>query len=530
MPTRLVDCNPSKDGHFPGNFVRVIETANFTDKQRSKPYLTLSHCWGRADCLKLKTSNYDRLVSKGLPKTELPRLYRDCVLAAHEMRCRYIWIDSLCIIQEGDSGKDWNHEVTLMNDVYLRSFCNIAAADCSDANESLFSTRDPATFAPGQLSIPISDGQSWDVFVFSPSFWKWEVEGSILNSRAWVLQERVSSPCVLYFGHNQIFFECQEFSASETFPLGIPDESKTLPVPDTIKSIGRNSLFKATTLGREVKNSGWRDAVEAYSQCNLTYPSDKLPAFAAMSKMWTQIFKDEYVCGLLRRHMEHQLVWNVNNEGPPLPRPKEYRAPSWSWVAPNGKVEASLYYRDAVILVKVLNWHLDYKNPADVWTSQITGGWLEIECSLLRVRLVRKRFDRDDHIMDLSVVPYHSDESQTGRIANTSDSNDDDDILPRHGIWFDAEHDGNFDKQNAEGSLFLMPTWANSIEPEARLRQSKCLLLQLVDMDKGTYSRLGLVILQMNLWRLVRWQKSEPGRDGFPCIKFEQGKHIIRII
>jgi hypothetical protein len=70
---------------------------------------------------------------------------------------RHIWIDSLCIIQEGDNSADWNHEVTLMGDVYRKSYCNLAAGAAVDGDFSLFNTRKPMA-----LCFPIRDRAAHD--------------------------------------------------------------------------------------------------------------------------------------------------------------------------------------------------------------------------------------------------------------------------------------------------------------------------------------------------------------------------------
>ena len=51
---------------------------------------------------------------------------------------KYIWIDSLCIIQEGDEMKDWVHEASLMQQVYSNSTINISALGATDGSKGLF--------------------------------------------------------------------------------------------------------------------------------------------------------------------------------------------------------------------------------------------------------------------------------------------------------------------------------------------------------------------------------------------------------
>ncbi|KAF2743995.1 hypothetical protein M011DRAFT_409399, partial [Sporormia fimetaria CBS 119925] len=88
-------------------------------------YVTVSHCWGKAKTLELCTSNYERLQS-GITVRELPQLYRDCVLVTRRLGFDYLWIDSLCILQ--DSTEDWEHEARDMGDIYRGSIVRIAAA------------------------------------------------------------------------------------------------------------------------------------------------------------------------------------------------------------------------------------------------------------------------------------------------------------------------------------------------------------------------------------------------------------------
>lgn len=54
---------------------------------------------------------------------------------------RFIWIDSLCIIQ--DSQDDWLHESSRMGDVYRNSVLTIAASTAAEGGGGLYTDRDP---------------------------------------------------------------------------------------------------------------------------------------------------------------------------------------------------------------------------------------------------------------------------------------------------------------------------------------------------------------------------------------------------
>lgn len=65
--------------------------------------------------------------------SELPKTFANAVFVTRQMGVGFLWIDSLCIMQ--DSLSDWEQEASIMSDVYRGSLCNIAATGSSHANE-----------------------------------------------------------------------------------------------------------------------------------------------------------------------------------------------------------------------------------------------------------------------------------------------------------------------------------------------------------------------------------------------------------
>jgi hypothetical protein len=58
---------------------------------------------------------------------------------ARKLHVRYLWIDSLCIIQ--DDTEDWRTESLRMDQVYKNALLNIAATAASDSRRGLFYSR-----------------------------------------------------------------------------------------------------------------------------------------------------------------------------------------------------------------------------------------------------------------------------------------------------------------------------------------------------------------------------------------------------
>lgn len=107
-------------------------------------YVTLSHSWGSHENqpLALRESNSGTLLSnRGIRLGELPKTYREAILfAARIQNVGWIWIDSLCIIQnDGDvDNMDWRHESSDMQRVYRESFLNISATVSFHSGEGLY--------------------------------------------------------------------------------------------------------------------------------------------------------------------------------------------------------------------------------------------------------------------------------------------------------------------------------------------------------------------------------------------------------
>jgi len=92
---------------------------------RSAPqYLTLSYCWGGDVKSKLTRKTYDAMKG-GIDVQRLPPNFRDAIRLTRALGYQYIWIDSLCIIQ--DDQDDWAQESVLIIKVYAHARCTLSA-------------------------------------------------------------------------------------------------------------------------------------------------------------------------------------------------------------------------------------------------------------------------------------------------------------------------------------------------------------------------------------------------------------------
>lgn len=173
--------------------------------------------------LTLAKSSYTTFVEHGIPVELFRRTLRDAMDITRRLGYRYIWIDSLCIIQ--DSSEDWAVEALTMKDVYGNTSCNIAAS--GEPGHSCFVKRNPLNFFPCYLSRRQWNDKN-DVYAFrhySANLDPMEDDngGPPHLRRGWVVQEKLLSNRVIYMGNPQIYWECARYRRSEG--LSVMEES-----------------------------------------------------------------------------------------------------------------------------------------------------------------------------------------------------------------------------------------------------------------------------------------------------------------
>lgn len=278
MPTRLLALGEG--------FLRLEMTTGWDAEYRPQ-YATLSHCWGGVDFLKLTTTTLE-LFKKSMPLEQLTKTFRDTIAVVRKLGIPYLWIDSLCIIQ--NSSEDWETEATLMSSVYGSSTITIAAAGAVNGNSGLF-LQPERYVGKVHIDVPTDSGaQGWDIGI--PSIHETSVSKSALSKRAWAIQERLLSPRILYFTDKELFWECGSLLACESFPERLPAEC----------------CWSSYFLKKGQSFSGtWPIVVQLYTQANLTFGSDKLVAISGVARIAQKENNDNYLAGMWRNEMEAQL-------------------------------------------------------------------------------------------------------------------------------------------------------------------------------------------------------------------------------
>lgn len=345
LPTRLIDTG-DKDAADP-NHLSIAETSTFSGSVRQGiSYLALSHCWGkRGPSLRLTRDN-KAILEGGFSIDDLPRTFRDAVNTTRRLGFRYIWIDSLCIIQDDED--DWTREALTMSEVYLNAEISLAADDSRNSDEGFFRHRNPGSFETISIDLLLRPFETGDGSATLTKFfaccmenepmrlWDTNVEWSALSRRGWALQERILAPRTIHFTQEQICWECKELQALETTPK---DSQKTWhherereqgvfnfkdwePTPD----------WSARTM-EQYMCTLWHGVVRTYTSCEpLTKESDKLIAVSGVAKALSKYLGSEYYAGLWGQTLLWDLLWRPGSSES-VRKPQEYLAPTWSWAS-----------------------------------------------------------------------------------------------------------------------------------------------------------------------------------------------------
>ncbi|KAK2733820.1 heterokaryon incompatibility protein [Colletotrichum kahawae] len=328
--------------------------------------MTLSHRWDHltGEEAQLTVRNIDSRI-EGLSLSSLPPSFRYAAFLTRQLGIRYLWIDSLCILQ--DSRDDWLRESVQMGEVYSASYCTIATSndalenynnqyqqlndDSQHVRECFNASEDEDTILPrwvglnllGERRSHIPSNQN-HVRLFDSEPWDWEetIDQTVLSGRAWTLQERQLSRRVIHVTSSSLLWECRTSRGSEQVPW-------TDQVAANMKTEARYRINDSIKNNRQIfqKDSPsyfynlWYEIIWDYSNRLLTEESDKLPGLAGLAHTLANMIGDEYVAGLWKKDIVSGLLWktrrwNMNEEYRGRRIPRRSIRPSPPGFAPSG--------------------------------------------------------------------------------------------------------------------------------------------------------------------------------------------------
>ena len=295
-------------------------------------YAALTHCWGGGKPFSTSSANL-ALRSVAFDLAELPRTFQDAVKVTRRLGLRYLWIDSICIVQ--DSRDDWAKESMKMGDIYAGSSVTIAATQAPNSETGFLRDREPS------VRIQVADRKNRQLtFGLLPpiphNYNTWDsyppqASGARMTTRAWCFQERILSPRVLHFTKAEVVLVCRSQNKCECHQ-------------DNLSEYDNNDLaYSMSPMARELPlhtdfSNFWMSIVMDYTRGQLTVEMDRLPALAGVARRMEKYSPGRYLAGMWEQGLARQLPWFCSSDYGNACRLPEYAAPTWSWASAKGDV------------------------------------------------------------------------------------------------------------------------------------------------------------------------------------------------
>ncbi len=313
--------------------VKLVEVEGATQSV-GYAYACLSYCWGQGTHHCMTTDDTLERHKREIAWSNVPTLFQDVIKFVRAMGIRYLWIDSVCIIQ--GNTEDWEKEAGLMAQVYSNSVMTIATTRASDVTEGLFSAppkqKYETYYRPRKVTARYR-GQDFHLFAYNcyvHSDLTFPYDRPLLQ-RAWVFQERLLSPRVLHFCLEELQWECR---------AGTICQCAGLTFHSCEKSIWNQNSSRDSPSGGPPVEHAWHKIVQRYSTLKLTFGKDRLPAISGAAKQTEQFRAGEtYLAGIWKCDLPWALGWISRAETlGTRPGRADWFAPTWSWACVNGNI------------------------------------------------------------------------------------------------------------------------------------------------------------------------------------------------
>ncbi|KAL5584632.1 hypothetical protein FOVSG1_014021 [Fusarium oxysporum f. sp. vasinfectum] len=417
LPTRLLHCQPSaKPGGDPT--VKLVNTIGFDVSIR---YIALSHRWGAVQPLMLLESLRDTFF-KNIPFDTIPPTFQDAIRLANALEVEYIWIDSLCIIQ--DSKDDWQTEATHMASVYSLAYVTISATAAQDSAAGLREQH-------SMLKHPCEIIPSWTGFenqippvpvrIVNRSAFCDAVLAQPLFRRGWVFQEWILSPRTIHVARDQLWWTSASDMTSGGFAANETCEGFDFDVHrEYIHTMAPGTIYSMESQSEESLQLVWHTLLQEYMSRSLTFESDRLVAFVGIASFYqshAKIKANSYLAGIWRHVLLQDLLWTIS-EGRKVSPPQNYRAPSWSWasVEPAPDTKKKFLIGSKEINIKLSETEQPWVCTATVIEASVetmgsefgsvSGGYIVLQGPLIKACLSMNMIDLSNRLTEEQALEF----------------------------------------------------------------------------------------------------------------------------
>ncbi|KAK2737455.1 heterokaryon incompatibility protein [Colletotrichum kahawae] len=339
-PTRLIDVGE----------LRLVSSNSVSVSD----YVALSHCWGKLEkhqrfCLYRDNINE---LQRSIEFERLPQNFMDAVIVTRGLGIKYLWIDSICIIQ--DDAQDWEVESSKMEEVFSCAYVTISAVSAKSSLAGFLGER------PSRACVRFQADGKQPLYV-CPAIddFHRDVELGEISKRGWVLQERALSRRTIYYTSTQVYWECGAGVRCET--LRRLYNSKSAFLGDA------NFPHSALNHYKDGRQMLIQDLYERYSALEFSYASDRAVAILGLQKRLARAFETRATYGLFATYLRRGLLWRRAQAEPMtiIAQPSGRHVPSWSWFSKMGAIKYMDLKFDSV------KWTNDFESP---FIGEASGG------------------------------------------------------------------------------------------------------------------------------------------------------------
>jgi hypothetical protein len=285
-------------------------------------YVALSYVWGKKNFFQLRRENVKAMLEPhSIDNLRLPKTIKDAMALCNALGERYLWIDSLCIVQDTD---DKHMHMVTMEAIYRGAVLTIAIAAGSHADHGI------PGFGTSFKSFPQARHVQTMWLAAPKKTFRESVDSSLWNTRAWTYQERLFSNRLIIFTDDEIYFQCGHGRVQGDMALDPHDTAYVAP-----QALGLDSY--RIKLEEQLNFSLYTRIVREYMGRRLTHEYDIENAFGGARKIFCLIFGgSEVLFGMPLSILALGLLWYSEE---PLQRRVRGAFPSWSWVGWIGRIE-----------------------------------------------------------------------------------------------------------------------------------------------------------------------------------------------
>jgi hypothetical protein len=271
-----------------------VQEQRIVDAAQSERYIALSYVWGPGTVAVLTKGTLPQYSLKGgLQAKQLPQTIIDCIKLVRDLGERYLWVDSLCIIQDDDDDK--LEQLRTMDDVYRSAWLVVVAAAGNDAHAGLCRVshlqRREWQKRETVCGLPYITAQPPLRDVLKQAIW---------SSRGWTFQEALLARRILFLTEDQMYWSCKCNNWREDMTWDISGEMCLHSSPDA---------FWQTQI-TQCRTARYCQDVVAFTKRKIREQSDVIWAFMGILKLHSSRFPEGFIWGHPLERLDATLLWD----------------------------------------------------------------------------------------------------------------------------------------------------------------------------------------------------------------------------